>query len=263
LSKRLARDHLQTADVLPYRQEGQESEPDFDAEPASSTACRDIELDSLDLVNLGPYLLLSEVQANAEAMIHRAREEAETLREQARVDGAAQGREEGKQDALPCAVAFANAGQALIVFEEQMIARYAPEMVRLALEIAEKIVIKTVAADPEIVASVLERARREVVDARRVRIHLNPADYELLAEMRPDLLTMGHDNGRVIEVVADEEVSRGGSRLETEIGVVDATVPTQIAEIRRQLLDEERIENRTVSMQSASGGGGAAVSREL
>jgi flagellar biosynthesis/type III secretory pathway protein FliH len=262
LSKRLARDRLQAADVVPYRQDDQETEPGFDGQSASSTGCRDIELDSLDLVKFGPYLILLEVQAKAEAMIHQARAEAETLRAQACVEGAALGREEAKQEALPSAVAFANAGQALIVFEEQMIARYASEMVRLALEIAEKIVLKTVAADPEIVASVLERARREVVDARRIRIHLSPADYDLLAEMRPDLLTMGHDNGRVVEAVADEEVSRGGSRLETEIGVVDATVPTQIAEIRRQLLDEDSTRNTSVSIQSAAGAG-AAVSREL
>ncbi len=35
-----------------------------------------------------------------------------------------------------------------------------------------------------------------------------------------------------------EEISRGGCRLETEIGVVDATTPTQLEEIRRQLLDD-------------------------
>jgi flagellar assembly protein FliH len=262
LSKRLARDRLQAADVLPYRQDDQAKEPSSEAAQASSAGYRDIELDSLDLINLGPYLLLSEVQAKAEAMMQRARDEAETLREQARLEGASQGREEAKQDAMPSAVAFANAGQALIVFEEQMIARYAPEMVRLALEIAEKIVHRTVTADPEIVAAVLERARREVADARRIRIHLNPADYELLAAMSPDMLTMGRDNGRMIEVVADGEVSRGGSRLETEIGVIDATVPTQIAEIRRQLLDEEGTQNANVSVQIANSGA-ATVSREL
>jgi flagellar biosynthesis/type III secretory pathway protein FliH len=261
LSKRLARDCLQAADVIPYRQEGQEAEPGLDGEPASRAGCRDIELDSLDLVKLGPYLLLAEVQAQADATIDRARTEAEALREQARAEGAAQGREEAKQEVLPSIVAFANAGQTLIVFEEQMIARYAPEMIHLALEIAEKIVHKAVAADPEIVASVLERARREVVDARHIRIHLNPADYRLLAEMRPDLITMGQDNGRVIEVLADEEVSRGGSRLETEIGVVDATVPTQIAEIRRQLLDEENVVSSAVLPQPANGCD--AVNREL
>lgn len=261
LSKLLARDRLQPADVLPYRQEGQEPVPVREEEGAAYGGCRDIDLESLDLLKLVPYLLLLEARARAEDLIDDARAEAEMLREQARSQGAAEGREEGKREALPSAVAFANAGQALIVFEEQMIARYAPELVRLAVEIAEKIVHRTVAADPEIVASVLERARQEVVDARRIRICLNPADHGLLAEMRSDLLAQGHDDGRVIEIVTDSELSRGGCRLETEIGVVDATVPTQIAEIRRQLLDEETAKPGRAPVYSERAS--ATVSREL
>jgi flagellar biosynthesis/type III secretory pathway protein FliH len=261
LSKRLPRDRLQAADVIPYREDGEERTPNLDAEQAFQ-GCRDFEFDSLDLIHLGPYLLLMEAQAKAAALIDAARQEAEVLLEQARSGGAAQGREEAKQEIMPSVVAFANAGQTLIVFEQQMIARYAPEMVRLALAIAEKIVHKIVAADPEIIASVLDRARREVVDARRIRVHLNPKDYELLAEARPDLLTMGHDSGREIEIVADEDVGRGGSRLETEIGVVDATLPTQIAEIRRQLLDEEVRQTSDMPLRNAVGAE-PAVAREL
>jgi len=261
LSKRLSRDRLQPADVIPYRQEGEDTAPNSDAKP-SLQGYRDFEFDSLDLINLGPFLLLMEAQAKATALIDTARQEAEALLEQARLEGAAQGREEAKQEILPSAVAFANAGQTLIVFEQQMIAHYTPEMVRLALAIAEKIVHRTAAADPEIVTSVLERARREVMDARRIRVHLNPADYELLAETRPDLLTIGHDTGRAIEVVADEQVSRGGCRLETEIGIVDATLPTQIAEVRRQLLDEEVKQSSAMQLQSAISAA-PAVAREL
>ena len=61
----------------------------------------------------------------------------------------------------------------------------------------------------------------------------------MLREMRPDLLRIGEEGGRTIEVVATEEVSRGGCRLETEMGTVDATIPVQIQEVRRQLLDED------------------------
>ena len=48
----------------------------------------------------------------------------------------------------------------------------------------------------------------------------------------------GQEGGRKIEVVAADEVGRGGCRIETEIGVIDATIPTQLEEIKRQLLDE-------------------------
>jgi flagellar assembly protein FliH len=220
-----------------------------------------VELESLDLVKLGPYLLLLSARERAEALVKEAQSEADKIHEQSRSQGVARGREEAKQDVMPAAVAFANAGQALIVFEEQMIARYAPEMVRLALEVAEKIVHRTVANDPEIVASVLQRAREEVTDARQIRIRLHPADYDLLAEIRPDLLTSGNASGRTIEVLTDEEVGRGGCRLETEIGVVDATLPTQIDEIHRQLLDQENLSSHADS--TPQGILTAAMTRDL
>jgi flagellar biosynthesis/type III secretory pathway protein FliH len=259
LSRRLSRDRLQDEDVRPYAPHGRVS-VDERSGLGEEASCHP-ELESLDLVNLGPYLLLLRAHESAEKLISSAQAEADSIREQSRLEGAARARDEAKQEALPAAMAFANAGQALIVFEQQMIARYTPEMVRLALEIAEKIVHKAVAAEPEIVAAVLERACQEVAEARRLRIRLHPQDCELLAEIRPDLLTPGHDAGRVIDVVPDEELSRGGCRIETEMGVIDATLPTQIAEIRRQLLDQESFTANADS--TAHNGASAGMSREL
>jgi flagellar biosynthesis/type III secretory pathway protein FliH len=259
LSRRLSRDRLQAGDVRPYSSKMRMAGSERSAPRQGASAHP--ELESLDLVQLGPYLLSLHAHESAENLILGAQAEAEMIRERARLEGAAQAREEAKQEVLPAAMAFANAGQALIVFEEQMIARYTPEMVRLALEIAEKIVHKTVAAEPEIVAAVLRRAREEASEARQIRIRLNPKDHELLAEIRPDLLTLGHDAGRVIEVVADEDQTRGGCRMETEMGAIDATLPTQIAEIRRQLLDHESLADSADSV--ANSGASTGMNREL
>ncbi|HVO94068.1 MAG TPA: FliH/SctL family protein, partial [Terriglobales bacterium] len=98
---------------------------------------------------------------------------------------------------------------------------------------------KAVQEDPEIVAGVLERAKHEALDAKQLRIWLHPKDYQVLTDRRPELVRFGSEGGRMIEVFPSEEIARGGCRLETESGVIDATVPTQIDEIRRQLLDTE------------------------
>jgi flagellar assembly protein FliH len=199
---------------------------------------RKVELESLDLVQLGPYLLSLAAQERADAVITQAQTAVEQIRHEALEQGAAQGREQAKQELLPALVAFADAAQALIVFEEQLISRSTPHLVELALEIAEKIVGRAIRQEPEIVAAILARAKHEVADAKQIRIWLHPADFKLLSEMRPDLVRMGEEAGRKIDVAAAEEISRGGCRLETEIGLIDATVPTQLDEIRRQLLND-------------------------
>ena len=198
-----------------------------------------VKFESLDLIELGPLILLTSAEERTQTLLAEATAEAQRLREHNVADACAEAREAAKRELLPSLVAFADAGQALILLEQQLLARSAPRLVQLALEIAEKTIGRAVAEYPDIVSHVLERAKQEVSEAKQLRIWLNPADHAVLAEMRPDLIQVGSRAGRSIEVVSSEEISRGGCRLETESGVVDATIPTQLDEIRRQLLDEK------------------------
>ena len=185
--------------------------------------------------------VLEAAQRQAESIIAFAEQEAEQLRRDAYAQGLASGqeagREQAKQEFLPALIAFAQIGQSLIVLEEQLVERFTPHLVRLALDVAEKIVEKVVEEDPLIISSVLERARAELPQARSIRIWLHPLDHQVLAQCRPDLVWVGDKGGRTVEVVFSEEIERGGCRVETEMGVVDATIPIQLEEIRRQMLE--------------------------
>lgn len=235
LFRLMSRDRVDDTEVRLYVADG--FDPSVTA-VSTPNDCQVVEFDTLNILDMAPYYLLLAAQDRAKEVVAQAQQEAEQLRNDAKTEGITAGREEVKQELLPSLTAFANAGQTLIVFEQQMIARYTPQLVRLALEIAEKIVGKAVEEDPAITESVLERARREVADAKRLRILLHPADYRALAETAAELVQIGQQRGRQIEVVAAEDVGRGGCRLETEIGEVDATIPVQLDEVRRQLLDE-------------------------
>ncbi|GEM_PF-2501536 len=236
MSRRVGREGVRADDIRPYPQS------DLGAVAVVTRAVEDYrlcELESLDAVKLAPLLLLIAAEEKARSIIQEAEARAAQLRQELVEENTAQGREEAKSELLPALVAFADAGQALIVFEDQLVSRYTPHIVELALEIAEKLVGKAVDEDPEIVASVLERAKQEIVDAKQIRIRLHPADFKILAELRPDLVKLGSELGRTIDVAPAENVARGGCRLETESGLIDATMPTQIEEMRRQLLDED------------------------
>ncbi len=240
MSRLVARDDLRAAEVQLYRQADLDGDTMAPA-PAgdADTEYRGFELESLDALELAPWWILQSAQEQAVEIIAQANVQADQLRQQALCDNAAAGREQALRDLMPSLVAFASAGQSLLVFEEQLISRCAPQIVDLALQIAAKVIAKAVDADAEIVASVLERAEREALDAKQLRIWLNPTDHQLLAELRPDLVKIGNDGKRTIEVFASAEIARGGCRLETESGIVEATLPTQIDEIRRQLLETE------------------------
>ncbi len=198
-----------------------------------------VDLESIDLIKLAPVFMILAAQTKAEALIAHAQAEADEIRAQARRGGEAEGRTAGKLELLPSLIALTDAGQSLIVFEERMVSESGRHLVELALEIAEKIIDRAVEADPQVVASVLERAKTEVAHAKQIRIWLHPDDAKVLEEVRPDLLKAESPGGRTLEVVPSLEISRGGCRLETESGIVDATIPTQLEEMRRQLLGDE------------------------
>ena len=241
MSRLVARDDLQAAEVCLYRQADLDGDTMAPAPAGNAdTDYRGFELESLDVARTRAMVDPSVRPGNKPPRSSpRQPLQADQLRQQASRESAAAGREQALQEVMPSLVVFANAGQSLIVFEEQLISRCTPQLVGLALEIAAKVIAKAVDADAEIVAAVLERAKHEALDAKQLRIWLNPTDHRLLAELRPDLVKIGNDGKRIIEVVASDEIARGGCRLETESGIVDATLPTQIDEIRRHLLDNE------------------------
>jgi len=234
LYKLVFKDALDASDVQPYREcdftPAEELDDILPAEAGDTEAAH--------FGALAPLMTLIAAEERAAAMIADARLEAEAVKSEALADGRRLGAEEGKKHVYPALTGLAQAVQSLIVFEERMVTRFTPEMVRLALAIAEKIVGRAVDADPQIVASVLERAKKEIAEARLIRVRLNPADHCILSELRPELVRTEESGGRRIEVAPSDDVARGGCRIETEIGVVDATIPTQIEEIQRQLLEE-------------------------
>jgi flagellar biosynthesis/type III secretory pathway protein FliH len=71
----------------------------------------------------------------------------------------------------------------------------------------------------------------------RVILRVHPADENVLAARRQRWLERNPAIGD-LAIVADDTVGRGGCRLETEAGTVDATLETQLEVIERHLLGE-------------------------
>lgn len=236
----VGRDRVGEDEVRPYREKSLNPSPEpGDKNGYERAGAVDDFWDVWDLGGAGPLLFLLAAEEKAEHIIAEAEAKAAAIEKGALERAAEEGRQEAKQECLPSVIGLANAAQALIVLEEQLISRYTPDIVRLALDIAEKVIGKAVAADPEIVAGVLDRARHEVLHARQLRIWLNPADLNVIRDIRPDLIRSGDEPGRTIEITASADIERGGCRVETEMGTIDATIPTQIQELSRQLLDED------------------------
>jgi flagellar biosynthesis/type III secretory pathway protein FliH len=170
--------------------------------------------------------LVGEARAEAERELAAARDEAERLRRKAE----AEGRERGLGAVTELLVgARASAARAR--------AGAGTELRALAVRIAEKILGRELALDSAAVVDVAAEAMRHAGEPRELVIRCAPEDLEALERGRPRLVERCRA-GQVVRFVTDERVPRGGCIIETELGVVDARLSTQLEAIERALRGE-------------------------
>jgi flagellar assembly protein FliH len=106
------------------------------------------------------------------------------------------------------------------------------EVVRLALEVAKKIVHREVSVDREIIQTLIKVALGHVAVKSPVTVHLHPADHNLVLERRTTSARAG-ENGQEIILLADNSIELGGCLIETECGDVDARIGEKFREVER------------------------------
>lgn len=120
------------------------------------------------------------------------------------------------------------------------------EIIRLTFAIAKKTVYKEVSqSNSRIIERVVSDAIDRVKEKKILRVHVNPDDAERLKAMK----TSGFSNeGDTCEIVNDDKISRGGCKVITDCGGVDARVETRWNEIV-SALGEHNIETEGMECQ--------------
>lgn len=108
------------------------------------------------------------------------------------------------------------------------------QVVRLALEIARRIVHREVSVDRHLAEAMVRVALDRLGATGPITIRLHPDDVAVVSEHV-------HRGDGSVTLVADSNVSRGGCLVETDVGFVDATIEAQFGELSAALFaDDER-----------------------
>jgi flagellar assembly protein FliH len=111
--------------------------------------------------------------------------------------------------------------------------RVSGELVALALALARALVRESLKVHPEQVESVVREAVRTLpLFNQSARLRLNPDDATLLASR------LGPELDAHWSVVPDPAITRGGCRVESSAGDVDATMETRWARISAALAND-------------------------
>lgn len=108
-------------------------------------------------------------------------------------------------------------------------------VIRLALAIATSVVKREVALDEDAVRGNVAAAVGLAARRSGVEVRVNPADRATVDRYLPDLVSR-MEGLSVALLVADPTVGRGGCRVVTPEGTVDADIAVQLREIERALL---------------------------
>ncbi len=99
----------------------------------------------------------------------------------------------------------------------------AENLLSLSVSVARRVLMSALDARPELLLPVLREAIAEIsAQGSHRRIVLHPDDARLVREHAPDLL-----QGGAWQLVEDPALTRGGGRVRTGLGEIDATLETR------------------------------------
>jgi flagellar biosynthesis/type III secretory pathway protein FliH len=170
--------------------------------------------------------LIAEARVEAERVLQAAHDETERLRRRAEAEGRERGLAAVTELLVGARAATARAR-----------ANAETELRTLAVRIAEKILGRELQVDAGAVVDVARAALKHAGEPREVLLRCAAEDLEALERGKPRLV----ERCRAAQVVvfrADPGVTRGGCIVETELGVIDARLSTQLEAIERALRGE-------------------------
>ncbi len=164
-------------------------------------------------------------------LISRAQEEADTIKETAAKEGYRAGIEQAEVDINALRAKIAD----FVSAKKEVFEYIAPDILEISVDIARKIIKKEVEQDPQIILdSIVEVMRTISKEESRITVKVNPLQADLVKTELPEYISsMGVD--AKITVIADDTIEEGGCILNTNNGIVDASLDTQLDIIREAL----------------------------
>lgn len=178
--------------------------------------------------------IIAEAERSASQIAERVREKALEEAEALKVEAAREGFEEGRQEALNKAAYDAStireqARSVLRQAEEQRrqsIESLESEIVRLAIEMTEKLLSARLNMDPRVIVEIAKEAIGKLHKRDQVALWVNPSEADLYEERRGELEKNLSPKGELI-IIKDPDIKPGGCVAETENGRVDATLDSR------------------------------------
>lgn len=182
---------------------------------------------------------LSDLQAQADSMIEDAKSQIGAMQmkayEEAKNQGYQEGERLGRQEAEAAKKEYQTKKKELEADYEKMTENLEPEFIETLTGIYEHIFKVDLSRYHDLVASLLMNAIQKVDSTRTFLIHVSREDYEGVLANKETIRMAAGGNSASVEFVDDATLSHSQCFIETENGIYDCSLDTQLSELSRKL----------------------------
>jgi flagellar biosynthesis/type III secretory pathway protein FliH len=185
---------------------------------------------------------LEMVRQEAGKIIQQAKQEAVGIKEQAEQAGRKAARDAVEaildekvsrqmQSLIP---ALNHAVSQIEDSKEEWLRHWETTVVKLATAIAKRIIRREIKAEPKLTLEWIREALRLAAGSAEITVRLCPEDHQTLRTEADALASLFLPLANA-NIIADPDITQGGCRLETEFGVIDQQIETQLARVEEEL----------------------------
>lgn len=194
---------------------------------------------SLEEIEAQAQAILEEARAEAERILTGARSQGEAMRAEAIEEGNRQGYEAGYERGMAevegLKQELAERRRALEAEYDELLENLEPRFIETITDVYSHIFGVDLMDNRDILVHLIDSTLRKVESSRTFIVHVSADDYPHV-NMQKQTLMEGAVAGRgLIEIIEDIALSKGDCLIETDGGIFDCGVGTQLEELTKKL----------------------------
>ncbi len=167
--------------------------------------------------------LLEKAEAQVKSMIEDAHKESEEIKEKAKLEGFDAG--------------LSKFNEELLVFEEKLkMLRHEMQkaVLPLVMKATKKIIGEELKLDSETILSIVLQSIKSISQCKVVKLYVNKKDLDFLGSEKEELKKQ-FEKLESFQILPRDDVDHGGCIIETEKGILNATLENQYRALERAL----------------------------
>ncbi|WP_029269751.1 flagellar assembly protein FliH [Virgibacillus alimentarius] len=184
--------------------------------------------------------ILNETKAKIEKEKEIWEIEKQSYLEQAKEEGYRAGFELGRQESVQQYEHLLEKANtiidAAIVDYHHTVEQNEDMILAIAIQTAEKVLKQNLSTNPEAFLIIVKEAIKELKDQTDIIMYLNPDDYVNVLQQKEELEYI-FENKKDITLHIDKNAEKGHCLIEHPFGQIDASIDTQLQQIRNTLLE--------------------------